>query len=122
MPRSQPRPLTRSDIALVRTAYAVAKEGLEPFSNPKSPHVFIQAQLFAILILRQFRQTDYRTTVQALADSQELREALELKKVPHYTTVQKAAHRLIKKGLLNDCFRSFSAALTPAVSLTPISA
>lgn len=117
MRHSGPHPLTRSAVALVRTAYAVAKEGLEPYSHAKSRHDFVQAQLFAILILREFLDTNYRNTVQALHDFQELRDVLELEKVPHFTTVQKAAHRLIKKGLLNDCYRSLSAAPAPPASL-----
>ena len=114
MSLSHPLPMTRSEVALAQTAYRIAKAGLQPYSNAKSRHDFLQAQLFAILILRQFRKTDYRTIVQALADSQELRDALELQKVPHYTTVQKAAQRLIKKGLSTDSCRPFSA---PAESI-----
>jgi predicted transcriptional regulator len=50
--------------------------------------------------------------VQYLQDWQDIRAALALTKVPHYTTVQKAQQRLVKKGLLTESSQRFS--LTPA--------
>ena len=78
--------MTKSPVALGKEALAVAQEALPAYSSPFSPKVFTQHQLFAILVLRQFFRTDYRGVVQLLQDFSELRAALGLKKVPHYST------------------------------------
>jgi len=92
--------MTQSPVALGKEALAVAQEALPAYSSPFSPKVFTQHQLFAILVLRQFFRTDYRGVVQLLSDLSDLRTALDLKKVPHYSTLCYAEQRLIKKGLL----------------------
>jgi hypothetical protein len=91
--------LTNSPVRLARTALAIAQKALPQYSAIKSRHDFTQAQLIAILALRQFFKTDYRGIQQILSDLSDLRKELGLKKVPHYTTIQKAQQRLIKKGL-----------------------
>lgn len=95
--------MTKSPVALAREALAVAQRALDPYSSARSRHDFTQAQLFAILVLRQFFGTDYRGVAQLLEDLSDLREALELKKVPHFTTLQKAEQRLQKGGLSIPC-------------------
>ena len=91
--------LTKSPVAVAQEALSVGQEALPSYSAHRSRHDFTQAQLFAILVLRQFFQVDYRGMVQLLVDLSDLRNALEIKKLPHYTTLQKAQQRLIKKGL-----------------------
>ena len=91
--------LTNSPVRLAKTALVVAQKALPTYSTLKSRHDFTQAQLVAILTLRQFFKTDYRGIQQLLNDFSDLRKELGLKKVPHYTTIQKAQQRLIKKGL-----------------------
>jgi hypothetical protein len=59
--------------------------------------------LFAVLALRQFLKTDYRGVIQMLKDFSDLRKVLDLKNVPHYSTLCYAEKRLIKKGLLKSC-------------------
>jgi hypothetical protein len=78
-------------------AHAVAADGLPAYSHRFSPKKFTQHQLFAILVLKEFLRTDYRGVCQHLADCPGLRDAIELSAVPHWTTVQKAADRLLKK-------------------------
>jgi len=103
------RDMTKSPVALGKEALEVAKEALPAYSSPFSPKVFTQHQLFAILVLRQFFRTDYRGVVQLLCDFSDLREALDLKKVPHYSTLCYAEGRLIKKGLsTGSCMSSSS--------------
>jgi len=94
--------MTKSPVALAKKAIAIGQKALSPYSVIKSRHDFTQAQFFAILTLRQFFNTDYRGITQLLHDLPELRKTLDLKKVPHYTTIQKAQQRLIKKGLGTD--------------------
>jgi len=92
--------MTKSPLALVRQALAAAQKALPQYSAVRSRKDFTQHQLFAILALRQFLHLDYRGVVQVLSEWSDLRQALKLKRVPHYTTLQKSHQRMLKKGLL----------------------
>ena len=94
---------TKNPIALARAAMEVGKAALPPYSCPKSPHKFTQPQLFAMLVLRQFFKLDYRGTVEWIAHWSELRDALELKRIPAHNTLSEASKRLLKKGALHGC-------------------
>ncbi len=100
--------MTKSPVALGKEALAVAQEALPAYSSPFSPKVFTQHQLFAILVLRQFFRTDYRGIIQLLVDLGDLRSALGLQKVPHYSTLCYAEQRLLKKGLSTGSWASSS--------------
>ena len=100
--------MTKSPVALGKEALAVAREALLAYSSPFSPKVFTQHQLFAILVLRQFFRMDYRGIIQLLSDFSDLRAALDLKKVPHYSTLCYAEQRLVKKGLSTGSWASSS--------------
>jgi len=89
---------TKNPIALARAALEAGRKALPPYSHPKSPHKYTQAQLFAMLVLREFLRVDYRKLVACLEQWSDLREALELEQVPHYSTLCYAADRLLKKG------------------------
>ena len=91
------RALTKSPLAFARTALAAAKIELPPYSNSKSPHKFTQHQLFAILALKDFLRTDYRGVIRYLAEWSDLRQALGLERLPHYSTLCYAEHRMLKK-------------------------
>jgi hypothetical protein len=91
------RPMTKSPVALARTALATAKLALLPYSSKFSRHDYTQHQLFALLTFREFLKTDYRGLEEILRDWAELRDALGLKKVPDHSTLQKAARRLLEK-------------------------
>lgn len=77
------------------TAWIVAKLVLPTYSHRCSPKTFTQHQLFACLVLKAFLKTDYRGVAAILCDSPEWRQAIGLSKVPHFTTFQKASHRLL---------------------------
>lgn len=94
---------TKDPIALARAALEAGKEILPAYSHPKSPHKFTQPQLLAMLVLKQFFKLDYRGVVQWLARWSELRQALELRRVPNYSTLCYAEGRLLKKGALDAC-------------------
>ena len=89
---------TKDPIALARAALEAGKEALAEYSCPKSPHKFTQPQLFAMLVLKQFFKLDYRGTVTWLSRWKELRDAIGLPRVPHYSTLCYAEGRLLKKG------------------------
>jgi hypothetical protein len=86
---------SKSPRKVALAALAVGKEALPDYSHRFSPKVFTQAQLFVCLVLKQFFKTDYRGISAILADSPHLREAIGLKKTPHFTTIQKAGRRLL---------------------------
>ena len=85
----------------LRVAYAVAKDALPAYAHRFSPKKFTQHQLLACLVLKEFLKTDYRGLVAVLADCPELCAVIELKTVPHFTTLQKAADRLLRKQPAN---------------------
>ena len=93
---------TKDPIALARAALEAGKEALAEYSCSKSPHKFTQPQLLAVLVLKQFFKLDYRGVVVWLSKWKELRDALELKRVPHYSTLCYAEGRLLKKGALHE--------------------
>ncbi len=80
---------------MVRTAHGVGRATRRPYAHPKSRHDYTQPQLFALLALRRFLKTDYRGLVTLLAEWGELRRALGLRKVPHYSTLCYAEQRLL---------------------------
>lgn len=80
---------------MLLAALATAKQALPLYSHRNSPRKFNQHQLFACLVLKSFLKTDYRGVVALLADCPALVEVLHLVVVPHYTTLQKAARRLL---------------------------
>ena len=77
-------------------ALATGKEAFSDYSHKFSPKKFTQPQLFACLVLKEFEKEDYRGVGQLLIDCSDLRAAIELTVVPHYTTLQKASRRLLK--------------------------
>jgi hypothetical protein len=114
------RAMTKSAVRLAREALAVGRTALPAYSGPRSRHDYTQPQLFALLVLRQALRTDYRGLVTLLREWEELRRALRLRKVPHYSTLCYAAHRLLagaeKGGPSAGSSRSASPALPGVVS------
>jgi hypothetical protein len=86
---------SKSPRAVLLAALATAQGALPLYSHRYSPKKFTQHQLFACLVLKSFLKTDYRGVVAHLADCPSLLETLELARVPHYTTLQKATRRLL---------------------------
>ena len=89
-------------ISVAAMALAAGRKALSDYSHPKSPHKYTQPQLFALLILKQLFKIDYRGVVLWVERWRELREALGLTRVPHYSTLCLAEQRLLKKGALSD--------------------
>jgi DDE family transposase len=97
--------LTKSPLRVAREALAVAQSTLRNYTHKFSPKKFTQPQLFACLVLKTFLKTDYRGLAAHLADHSDLRAALGLQAVPHYTTPQKASRRLLKRPRVRRLFR-----------------
>jgi hypothetical protein len=94
---------TKSATEFATTTYDAARRAFSDFSGPFSPQKFTQPQIVTMLALRQFFKLDYRGTVERLAEWSELREAIELRKVPHFTTLIHAEKRLLKKTRSPAC-------------------
>ena len=86
---------SKSPKSVLLAALATARRALPRYSQRNSPKKFTQHQLFACLVLKNFFQTDYRGVVGQLRDGPGLLATMELKSVPHFTTLQKAARRLL---------------------------
>jgi hypothetical protein len=87
--------MTKSAVRIARDALAAGEAALPPYGSRCSRRDYTQPQLFALLVLRQLLKTDYRGVVALAAEWRELREALGLPKVPHYSTLAHAAPRLL---------------------------
>ncbi len=87
---------SKSPRKVLVTAWSVAKATLPAYGHKFSPKRFTQHQLFACLVLKTFLKTDYRGLAAHLFDCPELCKAIELDRVPHFTTFHKAARRLLR--------------------------
>jgi Transposase DDE domain len=88
---------SKSPVRVAAQALAVGTRALPLYAHRFSPKVYTQPQLFACLVLKTFFKTDYRGIAQNLADLADLRRAVGLRRVPHFTTLQKAAARLLRQ-------------------------
>ena len=96
--------LSKSPNAVAHLAYVTAQRAMPAYRHLKSPKKFTQHQLFAILVLKEFFKTDYRGISEIVKDSSDLQKILELRfhdEIPHWTTLQKTAHRMLKDGGAN---------------------
>ncbi len=80
---------------MLYVAFLVGCKTLRAYSHECSPKKFTQPQLFACLVLKEFLRLDYRKLAALLKDASELCAVIELDPVPHFTTFQKAAERLL---------------------------
>ena len=87
---------SKSPRKVARVALEVGKDALAAYGHRFSPKVFTQPQLFACLVLKEFFKTDYRGIMGILADTPDLCDGIGLKKIPHWTTLQKASQRLLR--------------------------
>ena len=89
---------SKSPRKVLRVAYHVGKQTLRNYPHRFSPKKFTQPQLFACLILKEFLRMDYRKLEALLIDTPTLCDAIGMSRVPHFTTFQKAAKRLLVRG------------------------
>jgi hypothetical protein len=87
---------SKSPRTVAMVALAAGREAFSDYSHKFSPKKFTRPQLFACLVLKEFEKKDYRGVCQLLLDCSDLRQAIGLSCVPHYTTLQKASRRLLK--------------------------
>lgn len=81
---------------VLQVAYEAACRALPAHRHRFSPKKFTQPQLLACLVLKEFLRLDYRGFAEHLTDHPDLARLIGLKIVPHFTTFQKAAARLLR--------------------------
>jgi hypothetical protein len=87
--------LTKSPVTVAVRALGAGTKALRLYSHKCSPKKYTQPQLFACLALKVFFKTDYRGIAKILHEMSDLRQALALRRAPHYTTLHKACGRLL---------------------------
>ena len=83
----------------IEFTYNYVLKSLNKYSNKFSNHIYTQPKLFTILALKSYLNTTYRGLIEELDLMDSVKNFLGLKKVPHYTTIQKFFKRLSSKDL-----------------------
>ena len=86
---------SKSPKRILQVAHALGKQRLRTYSHKFSPKKFTLPQLFACLVLKEFMRLDYRKLSTLLKDAPSLAGVIELEKIPHFSTFQKATARLL---------------------------
>jgi hypothetical protein len=86
---------SKSPKRVLMVAHAIGQQRLPTYSHRFSPQKFTLPQLFACLVLKEFMRLDYRKLSGVLEDSPSWTAAIGLASVPHFSTFQKAADRLL---------------------------
>lgn len=82
-------------VKFARLAHHLAKKEYQPYSHPKSPQRFTQPQLVACILLMHRMRLSYRDMEEWLLATDSVVNALNLKEIPTYSTLARAAHRLL---------------------------
>jgi hypothetical protein len=90
---------TKSPRKVLVLALRVAQRSIPAYRHRFSPRKFTQHQLFACLVFKMFLGKDYRGVTAYLADCPDLCQAIGLKEVPHFTTLQKASENLLRQAI-----------------------
>jgi DDE family transposase len=86
---------SKSPRRILQVAYKAACEAVPAYRHKYSPKKFTQPQLLACLVLKEFSRLDYRGLAAHLVDHPDLGTQIGMRIVPHFTTFQKAAQRLL---------------------------
>jgi hypothetical protein len=95
---------SKSPRRVALAALAVGQRTPPDYAHRFAPKTFTQPQLLACLVLMRFHQTDFRGIAAILQDNPTLCAALQLKRVPHFTTLHKAYRRLIHMPTVRQLF------------------
>jgi hypothetical protein len=86
---------SKSPVRILQVAHRIGQQRLRRYGHRFSPQKFTLPQLFACLVLKEFLRLDYRKLAALLKDAPSLATTISLQSVPHFTTFQKAADRLL---------------------------
>ena len=81
-------------LKFIQYIFKYSKIVLNKYSSHFSKHDFTQPVLFTLLAVKIYTRTTYRQITDLLELSDKIQKYLHLKKVPHYTTLQKFFKRL----------------------------
>ncbi len=92
---------------MIRSMMQILKRTrVRPYLHKTSNHMYTVWQHLILLTLRQYESKSYRRFTEFLKECFGICEYLGLSKIPHYTTIQKAAARL-DVGILQKILESF---------------
>jgi DDE family transposase/transposase-like protein DUF772 len=98
-------------LRFAKVAHEVARRTLPRYAHKFSPHRFTLPKLAACVLLKEYRQLDWRG-IEALLDlSPPMRRALKLKRVPDYTTLWRFSHRWLVAGIIGRLHAALMKAL-----------
>lgn len=103
-----------AEVGLVRfanVAMRIAETAMPKYRTKFSKHLFTQRQLLAILCLMRYEDWTFREAEVRLSEHSELREALQLRQVPDYTTVYRFLRRF-DEATLERCLAEVVAQTT----------
>ena len=81
-------------INLIVTCFKLCKQReIAKYSGKFSKKTYTQHQLITIGVLKIYLNQDYRGITDLLAASEDIRTAINLKEIPHFTTIQKFLNR-----------------------------
>lgn len=90
---------THQILPVARKALEVGRATYDDYAHVNSPRKFTQPQLFACLAVKQALGLGYDAMVTRLREWSDLREALELDRVPGSSTLHDAQRRLLKSPM-----------------------
>lgn len=94
---SQPR--ESRYVRVARIAYHLSKQTMPMYSHPKSPHHFTLPQLAACVLMAFYMKLSYRDMEEWLLACGEVREVLELQRVPDHSTLSRTYKKMRVKEL-----------------------
>ena len=103
-------------LRFARLALQIGREVLPTYAHKFSPRRFTLPQLAACVLLKEYRQADWRSIEELLAVSPPLRKCLGLRSVPDYSTLWRFARRWLTADRLSD----LQAELVRRVSAAPV--
>lgn len=96
--------MTKSPLAVAQEALEVGRSALPRYANKYSRRDYTLPQLFALLVLRKFFRTDFRGVLAIVGEWRELREVLQLAKLPDHSTLWHVERKLLEKGGMSECW------------------
>jgi len=104
---------SKSPRKVLLIAHEAARRSLPPYAHRFAPKKFTQWQLFAAMVLKVHQRQDYRGVWELLKESEDLRQLIGLNHTPHWTTIQKAAERLLSSSRVDRLLSSTLQLLRP---------
>jgi hypothetical protein len=84
---------------------AIRLAGISPYTSRYSRRDYTQPQLLALLLFKEYLGKKYRDFIQLVEIMDIIQNQLELKEIPHYSTLCKFSKR-ISSTVLNQIFRN----------------